>query len=56
MKVILHSLFLIITILQAACNMAKYCLEIIILNFNQSDSTFFIFLMTILPPRCNMAY
>ena len=29
MKVVLHSLFLIITILQAVCNMAKYCLEIV---------------------------
>ena len=31
------------TILQPVCNMAKYGLRIIILNFNKTDSTFFIF-------------
>ena len=31
------------TILQPVFNMAKYCLQIIILNFNKTHSTFFIF-------------
>ena len=31
------------TILQPVFNMAKYCLQIIILNFYKTDSTFFIF-------------
>ena len=31
------------TILQPVCNMGKYCLQIIILNFNKGNSTSFIF-------------
>ena len=31
------------TILQPVFNMAKYCLQIIILNFNKTDSKFLIF-------------
>ena len=31
------------TILSLVCNMGEYCIQMIILNFNKSDSTYFIF-------------
>ena len=50
------------TILQPVCNMAKYCLRIIILNFNKNDFIFnndhvhrLFLIMTSLQPVCNMA-
>ena len=43
-NVTLHSVFLIITILQTLCHIAKYCSRKIIQNLNKSNSTTFIYI------------